>query len=86
MLGGETTVVLIGQVNLVQSISSSQLFECKKIAMSVLDEQERKNVLQEANLLKHLKHPHIVQYIESFIEDSHMYIIMEYCAGLFKRG
>lgn len=33
----------------------------------------------EASLLKNLNHPHIVEYIENFIEDGTFIIIMEYC-------
>ena len=33
----------------------------------------------EAQLLKELKHPHIVEYIENFIDDGTFIIIMEYC-------
>ena len=32
-------------------------------------------------LLKELKHPHIVNYVDSFIEDGELIIIMEYCEG-----
>mmetsp|Transcript_6443 Transcript_6443/g.11238 ORF Transcript_6443/g.11238 Transcript_6443/m.11238 type:complete len:200 (-) Transcript_6443:1120-1719(-) len=34
---------------------------------------------REVAVLKKLNHPHIVQYIENFIEDEHLIIIMEYC-------
>jgi len=35
--------------------------------------------LWKANLLKHLKHPNIVAYVNSFIEKNTLYIQMEYC-------
>lgn len=35
--------------------------------------------MKEAELLKQLKHPHIVEYIDSFIEDGFFIIVMEYC-------
>ena len=31
--------------------------------------------------MKNLRHPHIVEYIESFVEDGVLIIIMEYCEG-----
>lgn len=34
---------------------------------------------REVAVLKKLNHPHIVRYIESFVEDEHLVIIMEYC-------
>lgn len=34
---------------------------------------------KKAELLKHLKHPHIVEYVDSYIEDGFFIIVMEYC-------
>jgi serine/threonine protein kinase len=35
----------------------------------------------EANLLRHLQHPNIVGYKNSFIDNGVLIIIMEYCEG-----
>ena len=75
-----------GYVHLVEEINTGQLWVSKKIPLSALKEDEQKNALQEANLLKTLTHPHIVQYKDSFIEDNTLVIIMEYCAGELNRG
>ena len=37
----------------------------------------------QSDLLKQLKHPHIVDYEETFVEDGELIIIMEYCEGIF---
>lgn len=70
-----------GYVHLVEEIQTGKLWVSKKIPLSALKEDEQKNALQEANLLKTLAHPHIVQYKDSFIEENTLVIIMEYCEG-----
>eukprot|EP00045_Choanoeca_perplexa_P013909 m.160123 g.160123 ORF g.160123 m.160123 type:complete len:929 (+) comp16493_c0_seq2:224-3010(+) len=39
--------------------------------------------MQEATLLKKLKHPHVLRYLDSFIGPNreHLYIVTEYCSG-----
>ena len=54
-------------------------FVAKKIKLCNLSEKDLQNAQQESALLKDLKHPHIVEYIESFVEDFTLIIIMEYC-------
>ena len=44
-----------------------------------LEEKEHMNCMLEVNLLKNLKHPNIVEYKESFLTQSQLIIIMEYC-------
>ena len=51
----------------------------KKIILDALNEKERAGAVQEAEVLKKLAHPNIVQYIESFMESGILCIIMEYC-------
>ncbi len=74
-----------GYVHLVEEIKNGKLWVGKKIPLSALKEDEKKNALQEANLLKTLAHPHIVEYKDSFIEDNTLVIIMEYCEGMLIR-
>jgi serine/threonine protein kinase len=71
---------------MVQHRETSELYVSKRIPLLSLGEQEKRGALQEANLLRNLKHPHIVQYVDSFIEDSSLVIIMEYCSGELIRG
>lgn len=50
--------------------------------MDKLNEKERQGALREAVLLKGLRHPNIVAYVDSFIENGTLIIIMEYCEGI----
>lgn len=74
-----------GYVHLVEEIKTGKVWVSKKIPLSALKDDEQKNALQEANLLKTLAHPHIVQYKDSFIEENTLVIIMEHCEGRVKR-
>ena len=71
---------------MVQHRITNEIYVSKRIPLASLGEQEKRGALQEANLLRNLKHPHIVQYIDSFIEDSSLVIIMEHCSGRLTRG
>ena len=55
------------------------IYVAKKIHIGNMNAKEQKSVLLEAKLLKDLDHPHIVDYVDSFIEDGFFIIIMEYC-------
>lgn len=45
--------------------------------------EQRKQVVQEVNILKDLSHPHIVKYYDRVIDSkgAKIYIIMEFCEG-----
>ncbi len=51
----------------------------KQISLKNLKPEEKKNIENEANLLKELNSKYIVKYIESFEKDNFLNIIMEYC-------
>ena len=48
-----------------------------------MTEAEKKLLCQEVNLLRELKHQHIVRYYDRVIDRSSttLYIVMEYCEG-----
>lgn len=48
-----------------------------------MSEREKQLLVQEVNLLRELRHPHIVRYHDRIISrtTSTLYIIMEYCQG-----
>lgn len=48
-----------------------------------MTESEKQMLVSEVNLLRELKHPHIVRYHDRIIDRSKttIYIIMEYCDG-----
>ena len=51
----------------------------KKIAIFDMSEKEAAQAKVEAALLADLAHPCIVSYIDSFIQEGHLHIVMEYC-------
>ena len=48
-----------------------------------MSESEKQMLVSEVNLLRELKHQHIVRYYDRIIDRSRaiIYIIMEYCQG-----
>ena len=58
-------------------------FVWKEIDYGEMMEKEKQLLVQEVNLLRELKHRHIVRYYDRIIErsESKLYIIMEYCEG-----
>merc|ERR1719428_50264 len=51
------------------------------IDISRASSQEKNDALKESGVLKDLKHPYIVRYRESFLEDGWLCIAMDYCEG-----
>ncbi|CAD8093903.1 unnamed protein product [Paramecium primaurelia] len=68
-----------GSAHLVRSKSDQQVYVAKKIQLFNLKSKEQDDSKREVMLLQKLKHPHIVQYIESFNENDTLIIVMEYC-------
>ncbi|KAK3585915.1 hypothetical protein CHS0354_038452 [Potamilus streckersoni] len=57
-----------------------------KYAMKVMDlrkskPEERELALQEADILRKFKHPHVLHYITSFEKDGQLSIVTEYCSN-----
>ena len=50
-----------------------------RISVCSLEESEKENVEQEVTLLEKIYHPCIVYFVDSFFQDPHFYIVMEYC-------
>lgn len=46
-----------------------------------MSEKEKQQLVSEVNILRELRHPHIVRYYDRIIDKEKMkiYIIMEYC-------
>lgn len=52
----------------------------KVVPLSGLSSKDIKAAFLEAMLLRTVKHPHIVGYHDAWVENSHLYIVMEYCS------
>ena len=62
-------------------------FNCRKVAKKIfvgnLQPDETVDANQEASFLRHLDHPNIVRFYDSFIEAEFFYIVTEYCEVVF---
>lgn len=70
-----------GTAQIVIQRSTRKLFVAKKIVLSNLNEMEQAATKREADVLKFVSHPNIVNYEESFLESHLLIIVMEYCPG-----
>lgn len=84
----EATLVRLhpGVAQLVTSLEDSSQYVAKKINLGNLNEKERRAALSEvsctqAEVLSNLRHPNVVGYRESFIDEGELIIVMEYCEG-----
>lgn len=75
----------IGKGNFGDVYKAEQKATSKLVAIKVVNLDESpddiKQIIKEIHFLSKLRHPNIIQYIESFSQDYNMYIVMEYCAG-----
>jgi NIMA (never in mitosis gene a)-related kinase len=67
----------------VKRISDGQEYALKKVKMGQLSDKEKLNALNEVRILASVESPHIIQYKESFFDDSSagLCIVMELCDG-----
>ncbi|CAK0890324.1 unnamed protein product [Prorocentrum cordatum] len=70
-----------GTAFLVRQKDARELHVAKEIRTAHLTEKQREGALAEANVLKMMRHSNIIAYVDSFLEGSKMYIIMEYADG-----
>ena len=68
-----------GVVYLVKKENEPSNLVLKQISLKNLKPDEKKNIENEANLLKELNSKYIVKYIDSFEKNNYLNIIMEYC-------
>ncbi|CEL99612.1 unnamed protein product [Vitrella brassicaformis CCMP3155] len=69
-----------GQAILVADADGKQ-FIMKIIDISRMGSKERKEAINEVKVLSSLKHPYIISYRESFIENGQLCIVMDYAEG-----
>jgi NIMA (never in mitosis gene a)-related kinase len=74
-----------GKVSLVKD-KNEKLFCMKTVDTARMSGKERKQAQNEVKVLSHLKHPYIITYRESFMDNFHLCIVMDYAEGgdLFK--
>lgn len=70
-----------GLAILVESTADKSRQICKMIDLRNASSKETKDAHKESQLLASLKHPYIVQYRESFVDDKWLCILMDYCEG-----
>lgn len=68
-------------MNAVKDRPDREYFVLKQISLFGLSKKESDEVKEEAKLLASFNNKYIVKYIESFIEENSLYIVMEYCDG-----
>jgi NIMA (never in mitosis gene a)-related kinase 1/4/5 len=70
-----------GTAYLVESLTEHKKYVIKKINMSQMNAKEKKEALNEVNIIKSLDHPHIVKYHDNFVDEGKLCIVMEYAEG-----
>ncbi|TRY82353.1 hypothetical protein DNTS_006251 [Danionella cerebrum] len=73
-----------GVVTLMKHVETKKLCAVKRIQLESSGKTKTKDVvLQEADILRSLKHPHVISWIETFFDatDENVYIVMDYCDG-----
>ena len=74
-----------GHVYRCQSISTGNVYACKKLDKKYI--KNKKRLKTEIDLLRATDHPNIIKLYETFEDKHHLYLIMEECNGgeLFER-
>lgn len=70
-----------GVVFKVISQVTHQEFVLKKINIKHMKQKHQKEALKEAQILRKVRHPCIIKYYTSFVEEDYLYIVMEYADG-----
>ncbi|ETV97527.1 NEK protein kinase, variant [Aphanomyces invadans] len=55
----------------------------KEVDYGHMDEKQKQLIVSEVNILRELKHPHVVRYLDRVIDkqSTKIFIVMEYCEG-----
>ena len=70
-----------GTVYKAESLLNNKECVLKKIEINNLKPKHRKNAVKEVEILKKVRHENIIKFYNSFVEDSCLYIVMEYASG-----
>uniref|UniRef100_A0A8D1TW11 Serine/threonine-protein kinase Nek2 n=1 Tax=Sus scrofa TaxID=9823 RepID=A0A8D1TW11_PIG len=72
-----------GRCQKIRRKSDGKILVWKELDYGSMTEAEKQMLVSEVNLLRELKHPHIVRYYDRIIDRTNttLYIVMEYCEG-----
>ncbi|KAF8939807.1 hypothetical protein BGZ58_008639 [Dissophora ornata] len=72
-----------GLIRKVRRKTDGKILARKEIDYRKMSTKEKEQLVAEVNILKDLKHPNIVEFLERVIDREHsfIYILMEYCEG-----
>jgi len=68
-------------VNLVRNKLDGKEYALKSINLLFLSDKDKKSAENEVQFLRVLQGPTLIKFVESFIENSIIYIVMEYADG-----
>ena len=72
-----------GQVTKVKRKADGRVLVWKEIKYGRMSEKEKQQLVTEVNILRELRHNHIVRYHDRVLDkaNSKIYIVMEFCEG-----
>lgn len=70
-----------GRVYKVRRRSDGAILVRKQVTIEGMSEEDKEETVNEARVMSKCDHFNIIRYYESFIEDRHLHIIMEYASG-----
>lgn len=72
-----------GTVSKIKRKVDGKILVWKEMDYKLMSDREKSQIVSEVNILRELRHPHIVRYYDRIIDraNSRIYIVMEYLAG-----
>jgi len=68
-----------GSVYHVLRLADGLRYCIKEVTVDNLSRREQESALKEVRILASVDHPHVVAYLDSFVEDGKLHIVMELC-------